>query len=91
MAWISSTTNVRAVASIALPLAVVSRIASDSGVVTRMCGGALRICARSRLGVSDERTSTRTSGSDGSRVRNSVSGCCRFFCTSLASARSGET
>ncbi len=35
---------------------------SDSGVVTRMCGGRFAIFARSPTGVSPVRTATRISG-----------------------------
>ena len=62
-AWISSTITVPAVASAArLPWAV-SRMYNDSGVVIRMWGGRRSIRARSRAGVSPERTVTRISGS----------------------------
>ena len=46
------------------------------------------------LGSASGRTmlsTTRTSGSEGSSARISASGPVRFFCTSLDSARSGET
>ena len=46
-AWISSTITVRTVLSICRPDADVSRMYSDSGVVTSMCGGVRRIRARS--------------------------------------------
>ena len=42
MAWISSTITVRIVRSISRDFAAVIRMNSDSGVVTRMCGGCLR-------------------------------------------------
>ncbi len=40
-------------------LPAVSRMNSDSGVVTRMCGGLRRICSRSHMGVSPVRTAVR--------------------------------
>ena len=51
--------------SIARPEADVSRMYSDSGVVTRMCGGVRRMRSRSASGVSPVRTASRmpTSGS----------------------------
>src|SRR5258706_1123314 len=56
-----------------------------------MCGGRRAIAVRAALGVSLLRTSIRTSGNPGSRRSSSSSGARRFFCTSLPSARSGET
>ena len=40
----------------------VSRMNSDSGVVTRMCGGRFNMCWRSRTGVSPVLTATRIGG-----------------------------
>ena len=60
-AWISSTMTLRVLASIARPESLVSSRYSDSGVVTRICGGDLRIAARSLCGVSPVRTSARIS------------------------------
>ena len=81
----------RTVRSIARPLSDVSMMASDSGVVTRMCGGFFCIAARALAGVSPLRTSTRTRARSESMRSSSSSGLRRFFCTSLPSARSGET
>ena len=68
---------------------------SDSGVVTRMCGGRFTIACRSAAGVSPVRTSVRISTSGrhiASSVRRiSASGSARFFWTSLESAFKGET
>ncbi len=55
-AWISSTITTRAVFSIARERSAVSSRYSDSGVVTRMCGGVRSIAARSVCGVSPLRT-----------------------------------
>ena len=44
-AWISSTITVRVVESILRPDSEPSSTYSDSGVVTRMCGGVLSIAA----------------------------------------------
>ena len=63
MAWISSTMTVRAVRSISRDFSAVSRMKSDSGVVTRMCGGCLPICWRSEAGVSPVRTAVRMGAS----------------------------
>ncbi len=57
---------------------------SDSGVVTRMCGGRRTIPCRSGAGVSPVRTSVRISTSG----RQSSA---RFFWTSFESALRGET
>ena len=81
--------------SIARPEVDVSRMYSDSGVVTRMCGGTRRIRSRSAAGVSPVRTASRiaTSGSPiaTSPARMPASGSCRFLRMSLDSAFSGET
>ncbi len=58
-AWISSTMTLRALDSIARPDSLVSSRYSDSGVVTRMCGGRLRMATRSACGVSPVRTCVR--------------------------------
>ena len=95
IAWISSTMTVRVVRSIRRPLALVTRMYSDSGVVTTMCGGRRRISARACAGVSPVRTATRTSTSAmpdiSSSSRMPASGACRLRSMSLLSARSGET
>ena len=62
IAWISSMIIVRAVFSNSRLRSAVSRMKSDSGVVTRMCGGRLTICCRSAMGVSPVRTATRIGG-----------------------------
>jgi hypothetical protein len=94
-AWISSTITVRAVFRMPRPPSLVSRMNSDSGVVTRMCGGRRTIPVRSLCGVSPVRTSVRTSTSGSPRAASSsrmpASGSSRFFWTSLESALSGET
>jgi hypothetical protein len=94
-AWISSTMTVRVVASILRPDLLVSRMYSDSGVVTTMCGGRLRMLSRSACGVSPVRTSVRisTSGwpSRSSSARMPASGASRFLRMSLDSAFSGDT
>ena len=64
---------------------------SDSGVVTSTWGGVRAMRARSCDGVSPERTDTRISGRLSSSARISPIGPRRFFWTSLASARSGDT
>ena len=58
-AWISSTMTRARAASIARPDSLVSSRYSDSGVVTRICGGGLRIATRSACGVSPVRTWAR--------------------------------
>ena len=91
----SSTITVRTDFSMARPDADVSRMYSDSGVVTRMCGGRRRMRSRSAAGVSPVRTASRmaTSGSPiaTSPARMPASGSCRFLRMSLDSALSGET
>jgi len=68
---------------------------SDSGVVTRMCGGRFTIACRAGAGVSPVRTRVRISTSGRQRrassARISASGSERFFCTSFDSAFKGET
>ena len=98
-AWISSTITVRAVPSSLRPPADVRSTYSDSGVVTRTCGGRLSTCARSFCAVSPVRTAARTStgaadpddGAARSRARMPSSGCTRFLWMSFESALSGET
>ena len=55
----SSTMTLRTLFSIVRPDSEVSRMKSDSGVVTRMCGGVLRIRLRSNAEVSPVRTASR--------------------------------
>ncbi len=94
-AWISSTITLRAVASMRRPDSLVSSRYSDSGVVTRMCGGRLLMAARSPGGVSPVRTSTRKSISlrpwRVSSVPMPASGHCRLRSMSFDSALSGDT
>ena len=94
-AWISSTMTVRTAPSIARPDSEPSSTYSDSGVVTRICGGFLRNAARSDCGVSPVRTAVRmsTSGSAwaSSSSRMPASGASRLTWMSLLSAFSGET
>jgi len=94
-AWISSTITVRVVCSIRRPDSEPSRMYSDSGVVTTMCGGRLRIALRSACGVSPVRTAVRISTS-GKPVRSSSArmpsiGSSRLIRTSLDSAFNGDT
>ncbi len=94
-AWISSTMTVRTLDSICRPESDVSRMYSDSGVVTRMCGGWRRMRARSVCGVSPVRTAARIGASSSSRAASSrrmpSSGSSRFLRMSFDSAFSGET
>ena len=87
--------TVRTVSSIFRPPAEVSRMYSDSGVVTRMCGGRLTMAARSEALVSPVRTSTRISGGSmpiaASASRMPARGSLRFLRMSLLSAFRGET
>ena len=87
--------TVRTVRSISRDFSAVSRMNSDSGVVTRMCGASLRILCRSAAGVSPVRTAVLIGASDRPRSAASsaisASGRSRFFCTSFDSALSGET
>ncbi len=93
-AWISSTITVRTVESMRRPPSLVRRMKSDSGVVTRMCGGFLIIAVRTPDGVSPVRTAVRISTSGrpmaASSSRIPASGSQRFFSTSFDSALSGE-
>ena len=95
MAWISSTITVSAVPSTARPESEPISTYSDSGVVTRMCGGCLRIAVRSRCGVSPVRTMVRMATSARPRFSSSArmpsSGSSRLTWMSLDSALSGET
>ena len=95
MAWISSTMTVRVLASILRPDTLVSRMYSDSGVVTRIWGGLRRMRLRSACGVSPVRTTVRmsTSGNpdSNSSLRIPASGSSRFFWMSFDNAFSGET
>ena len=61
-AWISSTITVRTSRSARRPDSDVSRMNSDSGVVTRTCGGCRAAARRSRAVVSPVRTAVRTPG-----------------------------
>ena len=88
-AWISSTIAVRTVDSMRRPLSEVSSTYSDSGVVTRTCGGALTIRWRSACAVSPVRTAVRMSGTPA--ARSSARGSSKFLRTSFASALRGET
>ena len=95
MAWISSTITVRTPASMERPEAEPSNTYSDSGVVTRMCGGCLRSRLRSTCGVSPVRTAVRiaTSGrpSFSSSARMPSSGASRLTWMSFDNAFSGDT
>ncbi len=94
-AWISSTITVRTVFSIPLPPSLVRRMNSDSGVVTRMCGGRLTIAVRTLAGVSPVRTWVRIPASGSPMAASSppipASGSTRFFSMSFDSAFRGET
>ena len=87
--------TVRTVRSMFRPDSVLSRMYSDSGVVTRMCGGWRRMRARSLCGVSPVRTAARIGASPSMRAANSrpmpSSGARRFFSMSFDSALSGDT
>ena len=94
-AWISSTITVRTSASQRRLDSAVSRMKSDSGVVTITCGGRRPIRRRSWAGVSPVRTAVRISraGSPAATAAaaSSASGSSRLRRTSLESALSGET
>ena len=94
-AWISSTITVRTPASIARPESEPSSTYSDSGVVTRICGGRLRNAARSACGVSPVRTAVRISTSGrpiaASASRMPANGASRLTWMSFDNAFSGET
>ena len=87
--------TVSAVDSIRRLRSAVSRMNSDSGVVTRMCGGRRTICSRSRVGVSPVRTAVRISctvpPAAAASSAISASGPSRFRWMSLLSALRGET
>ncbi len=87
--------TVREVPSMARPDPEPSRMYSDSGVVTRMCGGCLRMYARSACGVSPVRTAVRiaTPGrpSFSSSARMPSSGSSRLMWMSFDSAFNGDT
>ncbi len=78
-AWISSTITVRTERSICRPPSLVSKMYTDSGVVTKIWGGRLLLAARLFAEVSPVRTETRSSGKLGSCARISASGASRFF------------
>ncbi len=94
-AWISSTITVRTCFSMPRPPSLVRRMKSDSGVVTRMCGGLLTIAVRTEAGVSPVRTWVRISASGSpiaaSSWRIPASGSSRFFSMSFDSAFKGDT
>ncbi len=94
-AWISSTITVRTVRSISRLRAAVSSRYSDSGVVTRMCGGRFSIAARSEAGVSPVRTAEVMRGTTtpaAAAIRSMPArGSARFLWMSALSALSGET
>ena len=94
-AWISSTITVRTVRSISRLRSAVSSRYSDSGVVTRMCGGVRSIAARSAAVVSPVRTAAVMAGgrspAASARRRMSARGSARFLWMSALSALSGET
>ena len=72
-----------------------SRMYSDSGVVTRICGGLRRMLARALCGVSPVRTKVRMGMSGKPSARSSAampaSGASRLRLMSFESAFSGET
>ena len=72
-AWISSTMTVCVRANAFRPDSLVSRMWSDSGVVTRMCGGCRAIAWRAAAGVSPVRTIARiATGGSPSRSAHSA-------------------
>ena len=93
-AWISSMITVSTVARVSRAAEVRSRN-SDSGVVTRMCGGRARWRRRSSGGVSPVRIPTVTSGVgtpiDAASRAIPASGARKLRSTSTARALSGET
>ena len=95
MAWISSTITTRVRCSARRPRSAVSRMKSDSGVVTSTCGGRRTICARSPAGVSPVRTAvrigSRSSPSPAASAAIPESGASRLRWMSVLSAFSGET
>ena len=94
-AWISSTITVCTRANSLRDFSAVSRMKSDSGVVTSTCGGLRSIRARSAWVVSPVRVAVRMGARGRPRssaaVSSSPSGISRFLWTSLVSALSGET
>jgi hypothetical protein len=93
-AWISSTMTVRTVRSILRLRSDVTSRYSDSGVVTRMCGGVRSIAARSACVVSPVRTAAviRGARSPASSASRSMfaRGSARFLWMSALSAFSGD-
>ena len=89
----SSIMTVRTVCNIRRPDSEVRKIKSDSGVVTRMCGGCRRTLARSACGVSPVRTADRIDSGlgEGNSCVIPTSGASRFRLISLDKALSGET
>ena len=87
--------SVRTWLSSARDFSAVSKMKSDSGVVTSTCGGLRSMRARSAGVVSPVRTAVRIGASDkpcsAARASSSASGVSRFLRTSLVSALSGET
>ena len=87
--------TVAAVASIRRLRSAVSRMNSDSGVVTTTCGGRRTIRSRSQAGVSPVRIAVRISGTGrppaAASSAISPSGVRRFRCTSALRALSGDT
>ena len=85
----------RMVFNMALPEALLSKRYRDSGVVTRMCGGARRMRSRSPWGVSPVRAMARmfTAGRPWVLRISAMParGAWRFFWMSLDSAFRGET
>ncbi len=79
-AWISSTITVSTLRSISRLLAPVSSKYSDSGVVTKICGGRRSMAARWELGVSPVRTAARIG-----------SGCCPAAKAACCNSASGTS
>ncbi len=95
IAWISSTITVRTPVNSLRDFSAVSKMKSDSGVVTSTCGGLRSMRARSACVVSPVRVAVRIGASGSPRASaaasSSPSGVSRFLRTSLVSALSGET
>ena len=89
----SSIITVPTVCNIRRPESEVRKIKSDSGVVTRICGGCRRTLARSDCGVSPVRTAERIDNGlgEGNSCAIPLRGDSRFLLISLDSALSGET
>ena len=88
--------TVRTVRSISRLRSAVSSRYSDSGVVTRMCGGVRSIAARSDCGVSPVRTAAVIRRRLQAALARPAAGCrargsARFLWMSALSAFSGET